>query len=66
VASIICFTHSGFVPNFGSDTNLNVEVHFSFPLPKTGHLNNTADIDNLSKFVLDAFNATFLVMMIKL
>jgi Holliday junction resolvase RusA-like endonuclease len=58
-ASIICFTHSGFVPNFGSNANLNVEVHFCFPLPKTGHLKNTADIDNLSKFVLDACNETF-------
>jgi Holliday junction resolvase RusA-like endonuclease len=59
VALIVCAAHSGFVPNFGTDANIKVEVHFCFPSPKTGHLKNTADIDNLVKFVLDACNETF-------
>jgi len=54
-----CLTHVGQVPNFGSNALLKVEVHFRFPMPKTGLLKNTADIDNLSKFILDACNGTF-------
>lgn len=59
LASLICVTHAGFVPNFGSDAEVKVEVQFRFPPPKTGRLKNTADIDNLSKFLLDACNKTF-------
>jgi Holliday junction resolvase RusA-like endonuclease len=36
-----------------------MEIHFCFPHPKTGRIKNTADIDNLSKFALDACNNIF-------
>jgi Holliday junction resolvase RusA-like endonuclease len=47
------------VPTVGSDANVKVTAHFRFALPKTGLLKNTADINNLSKFLLDACYKTF-------
>jgi Holliday junction resolvase RusA-like endonuclease len=35
-----------------------MEIHFRFPPPKTGQIKNAANIDNLSKFALDACNAS--------
>jgi Holliday junction resolvase RusA-like endonuclease len=54
-----CLNHAGSVPNFGADARIKIEIHFRFPSPKTGQIKNTADIDNLCKFILDACNETF-------
>jgi len=54
-----CLNHMKAVPSFGSDAEIKMSIHFRFPLPKTGLIKNTADIDNLSKFILDACNKTF-------
>jgi Holliday junction resolvase RusA-like endonuclease len=42
-----------------ADARIKIEIHFRFPSPKTGQIKNTADIDNLCKFILDACNETF-------
>lgn len=54
-----CLNHVNRVPDFGPDIGIWMEIHFPFPPPKTGQIKNTADIDNLSKFALDACNAIF-------
>lgn len=54
-----CLNHLSAVPNFGSVANISIHLHFRFPPPKTGLIKNTADIDNLCKFILDACNETF-------
>jgi Holliday junction resolvase RusA-like endonuclease len=47
------------VPAVGSYANVKVTAHFCFAFSKKGLLKNTADIDNLSKFLLDAFSKAF-------
>ena len=47
------------MPNFGSEAGIKIDVRFRFPSPKTGLIKNTADIDNLCKFILDAWNGSF-------
>ena len=59
VAAELCPMIIGRVPTVGSDATVKVTAHFRFTLPKMGLLKNTADIDNLSKFLLDACNKTF-------
>jgi Holliday junction resolvase RusA-like endonuclease len=59
VASDLCQSHIGSVPSLGKEALVKVKVEFRFPSPKTGLLKNTADIDNMCKFVLDALNTTF-------
>lgn len=54
-----CLNHTDRVPDFGPNVGIRMEIHFCFPLPKTGRIKNTADIDNLSKFALDACNTIF-------
>ena len=54
-----CLNHANTVPDFGPDVGIRMEIHFRFPPPKAGRIKNTADIDNLSKFALDACNTIF-------
>jgi hypothetical protein len=54
-----CLNHADSVPNFGADARIKIEIHFCFPSSKTGQIKNTADIYNLSKFILEACNKTF-------
>jgi Holliday junction resolvase RusA-like endonuclease len=59
VAAELCQMIIGQVPTVRSDANVKATAHFRFALPKMGLLKNTADIDNLSNFLLDACNKTF-------
>jgi Holliday junction resolvase RusA-like endonuclease len=59
VAAELCRSNIGRVPTVGCEVHAKVTCHFCFPFPRKGLLKNTADIDNLSKFVLDACNKTF-------
>lgn len=59
VAAELCRSNIGRVPTVGCKVHVKVTCHFCFPFPRKGLLKNTADIDNLSKFVLDACNKTF-------
>lgn len=60
VAMEQCLNHTNRVPCFGSNVGIRMEIHFRFPSPRaTGRIKNTADIDNLSKFALDACNTIF-------
>jgi Holliday junction resolvase RusA-like endonuclease len=54
-----CLNHANRVPDFGPDVRIRMETNFRFPPPKTGWIKNTADIDNLLKFALDACNTIF-------
>ena len=54
-----CLNHANTVPDFGPDVGIRMEIHFRFPPPKAGRIKNTANIDNLSKFALDACNNIF-------
>lgn len=54
-----CLNHLSMVPNFGSEAIIKIDVRFRFPSPKTGLIKNTADINNLCKFILDACNGSF-------
>jgi Holliday junction resolvase RusA-like endonuclease len=55
VVEEICQHHLGRVPNFGTAL-LRATFQYRFPPPVKGMIQNTADIDNLCKFTLDAMN----------
>lgn len=58
VVEELCQSRLGRIPIFEVNARLKLTAHFRFPPPKTkkAHIKNTADIDNLCKFVLDALN----------